>query len=64
MKTTYRISPEAIQQAIYHYGMKGMTRGELGKMIVQHKNIDQFSSQVVVAAARRTRFVKRVMGWP
>lgn len=63
MPVTYVITEEAVKKAVEQFGLRAMTRGDLAAVIVRNKNINQYSSQVLVTAARGQRFVRRVMGW-
>jgi len=59
----YAISEKAMQKAVEHFGLDGMSRGQLSSFIQRQKKIDSYMAQTSVEAAKRVRFKKRVMGW-
>ena len=59
----YAISEKAIQKAVEQFGIEGMTRKDLSAFIKRKKKEMTYSASVAVAAAKRVRFKKRVMGW-
>jgi len=59
----FGITEGAMNMAIQLHGMEGMSRGELSSLIQKQKKLKTYSAAVNIAAARRVRFKKRVMGW-